>query len=26
MVERRGRYGKFMSCVKFPRCNGKAKV
>ncbi|MBU2868949.1 UvrD-helicase domain-containing protein [Pacificibacter marinus] len=26
LVERRGRYGKFMSCVKFPRCNGKAKV
>ncbi|WP_425287520.1 topoisomerase DNA-binding C4 zinc finger domain-containing protein [Pacificibacter marinus] len=26
MVKRRGRYGKFMSCVKFPRCNGKEKV
>ncbi|WP_236940088.1 hypothetical protein [Falsihalocynthiibacter arcticus] len=24
-MERSGRYGKFLSCVKFPRCAGKSK-
>ncbi|MCK4860762.1 MAG: topoisomerase DNA-binding C4 zinc finger domain-containing protein [Rhodobacteraceae bacterium] len=26
LVERKGRFGKFLSCVKFPRCAGKAKA
>jgi DNA helicase-4 len=26
LVERKGRFGKFLGCVKFPRCTGKAKV
>ncbi|MCA0905433.1 topoisomerase DNA-binding C4 zinc finger domain-containing protein [Ruegeria marisrubri] len=26
LVERKGRYGKFLGCVKFPRCSGKAKI
>ena len=26
LVERSGRYGKFLSCVKFPRCTGKSKI
>jgi hypothetical protein len=26
LVERKGRYGRFLSCVKFPRCNGKGKI
>lgn len=26
LVERKSRYGKFFSCVKFPRCSGKAKA
>ena len=26
LIERSGRYGKFLSCVKFPRCTGKSKV
>jgi DNA helicase-4 len=26
LVERKGRYGKFFSCVKFPRCSGKVKT
>ena len=26
LVERKGRYGKFLSCVKYPRCVGKAKA
>lgn len=25
LVERRGRYGKFLSCVRFPACTGKRK-
>tara|TARA_R110000796_G_scaffold14517_1_gene47445 strand:+ start:22529 stop:25420 length:2892 start_codon:yes stop_codon:yes gene_type:complete len=25
LIERSGRYGKFLSCVKFPRCAGKSK-
>lgn len=25
-VERRGRYGPFLSCVRFPDCDGKAKL
>ncbi|WP_171211875.1 topoisomerase DNA-binding C4 zinc finger domain-containing protein [Ruegeria sp. HKCCA5426] len=25
LVERKGRYRKFLGCVKFPRCSGKAK-
>ena len=26
LVERRGRYGKFLGCVSYPRCKGKAKL
>ncbi|WP_083194907.1 UvrD-helicase domain-containing protein [Pararhodobacter sp. CCB-MM2] len=26
LVERRGRYGAFLSCVRFPDCDGKAKL
>ena len=26
LIERKGRYGRFLSCVKFPRCNGKGKI
>ncbi|WP_238987545.1 topoisomerase DNA-binding C4 zinc finger domain-containing protein [Roseovarius dicentrarchi] len=26
LVERRGRYGAFLSCVRFPGCDGKAKL
>ena len=26
LVERKGRYGKFLGCVKYPRCTGKAKI
>ncbi|MBI1493178.1 UvrD-helicase domain-containing protein [Rhodobacteraceae bacterium MYP1-1] len=26
LVERRGRYGRFLGCVSFPRCKGKAKA
>ena len=26
LVERKGPYGKFLACVKFPRCTGKAKI
>ena len=26
LVERKGRYGKFLGCVKYPRCAGKAKM
>lgn len=26
LVERKGRYGKFLGCVKYPRCTGKAKA
>lgn len=26
LLERRGRYGRFLGCVSFPRCKGKAKV
>lgn len=26
LVERKGRYGMFLGCVKFPRCSGKAKA
>lgn len=26
LVERKGRYGKFLGCVKYPRCAGKAKI
>ncbi|WVX49936.1 ATP-dependent DNA helicase Rep [Roseobacter fucihabitans] len=26
LVEKRGRYGPFLSCVSYPRCNGKAKI
>jgi len=26
LVERRGRYGRFLGCVSFPRCKGKRKV
>lgn len=26
LVERKGRYGKFLGCVKYPRCNGKGKL
>ncbi|WP_232824963.1 topoisomerase DNA-binding C4 zinc finger domain-containing protein [Primorskyibacter marinus] len=25
LVERRGRYGAFLGCVRFPDCAGKAK-
>ena len=25
LVERRGRHGRFLGCVKYPRCTGKAK-
>ncbi|WP_255596854.1 UvrD-helicase domain-containing protein [Cognatishimia sp. MH4019] len=25
LVERKGRYGAFLGCVNYPRCNGKAK-
>ncbi len=26
LVERRGRYGRFLGCVSYPRCKGKTKV
>ncbi|WP_417600099.1 topoisomerase DNA-binding C4 zinc finger domain-containing protein [Pararhodobacter oceanensis] len=26
LVERKGRYGAFLGCVRFPDCNGKLKV
>jgi DNA helicase IV len=26
LVERKGRYGRFLGCVSFPRCKGKMKV
>lgn len=26
LVERRGRYGRFLGCVNFPRCKGKQKL
>lgn len=26
LVERRGRYGAFLGCVRFPECDGKAKL
>ncbi|WP_417273680.1 topoisomerase DNA-binding C4 zinc finger domain-containing protein [Celeribacter halophilus] len=26
LVERRGRYGPFLGCVRFPDCSGKAKL
>ncbi|WP_245897776.1 topoisomerase DNA-binding C4 zinc finger domain-containing protein [Pseudoprimorskyibacter insulae] len=26
LVERRGRYGAFLGCVRFPDCDGKAKL
>lgn len=26
LVERRGRYGAFLGCIRFPDCDGKAKV
>jgi len=26
LIERRGRYGKFLGCVSYPRCKGKAKL
>ncbi len=26
LVERKGRYGKFLGCIKYPRCTGKAKI
>ena len=26
LVERKGRYGRFLGCVKFPKCNGKGKL
>ena len=26
LVKRRGRYGGFLGCVKYPRCTGKAKI
>lgn len=26
LVERKSRYGKFLGCVSFPRCKGKAKI
>ncbi|MFG6546482.1 MAG: UvrD-helicase domain-containing protein [Cognatishimia activa] len=26
LVERSGRYGRFLGCVKFPRCNGKGRL
>ncbi len=26
LVERRGRYGAFLSCVRFPECDGKSKL
>ncbi len=26
LIERRGRYGAFLSCVRFPDCDGKAKL
>nr|WP_294226256.1 topoisomerase DNA-binding C4 zinc finger domain-containing protein [uncultured Shimia sp.] len=26
LVERRGRYGVFLGCVRFPDCAGKAKL
>lgn len=26
LIERRGRYGPFLSCVRFPDCSGKAKL
>nr|WP_238321233.1 topoisomerase DNA-binding C4 zinc finger domain-containing protein [Thioclava atlantica] len=26
LVERRGRYGAFLGCVRFPDCKGKAKI
>lgn len=26
LVERSGRYGRFLSCVRFPACSGKARV
>lgn len=26
LVERQGRYGTFLSCIRFPDCDGKAKV
>ena len=26
LIERKGRYGSFLSCVKYPRCAGKAKL
>lgn len=26
LVERKGRYGKFLSCVKYPACDGKQRI
>ncbi len=26
LIERRGRFGPFLGCVRFPDCNGKAKI
>lgn len=26
LIERNGRYGKFLGCVKYPGCNGKQKI
>ena len=26
LVERRGRYGRFLGCVSYPRCKGKMKA
>lgn len=26
LIERRGKYGKFLSCVRYPACTGKGKV
>ena len=26
LIERKGRFGRFLSCVKYPRCAGRAKV
>ncbi|NET70135.1 MAG: hypothetical protein F6K62_03590 [Sphaerospermopsis sp. SIO1G2] len=26
LVERKGRYGRFLGCVSFPRCKGKGKL